>query len=225
MERKTENYVFSMVFLAPKDENRQLEDLPQANFGHVPERFLLSVRTKSLTEDFVYWKLRPLFGFVLFQRIFHLEPQCQCSLRFLFRDWRLFYFHSLSRKSYYCVNMINKTIHGCLQIWNFSSRVQLDIWLVRSAHSWAIELNTQREIPYLRTPMYYSLYQLKCILLGLSLCFCNLSKLFQTDVDECQSGLFSCHAQAQCVNTQGSYLVMQGMAFLHVQVGGEQNES
>ena len=41
MERKTENYVFSMVFLAPKDENRRLEDLPQANFGRVLERFLL----------------------------------------------------------------------------------------------------------------------------------------------------------------------------------------
>ena len=61
-----------MAFLAPKDENRQLEDLPQANFGRVPERFLLPVRTNSLTENFVYWKLRPLFGFVLFQRIFHL---------------------------------------------------------------------------------------------------------------------------------------------------------
>ena len=61
-----------MAFLAPKDKNRQLEDLPQANFGRVPERFLLSVRTNSLTENFVYSKLRPLFGFVLLQRIFHL---------------------------------------------------------------------------------------------------------------------------------------------------------
>ena len=61
-----------MAFLAPKDENRQLEDLPQANFGRVPERFLLSVRTNLLTENFVYRKLRPLFGFVLFQRIFYL---------------------------------------------------------------------------------------------------------------------------------------------------------
>ena len=26
----------------------------------------------------------------------------------------------------YCVYMIKKIIHGCLQIWNFSSRVQLD---------------------------------------------------------------------------------------------------
>ena len=82
--------------------------------------------------------------------------------------------------------------------------------------------------------MYYSLYQLKCIWLRLSLCFCNLSKLFQTDVDESQSGLFSCHAQAMHKpnvwipkdrTNVDAYLVMQGMAFLHVQVGGEQNES
>ena len=37
-------------------------------------------------------------------------------------------------------------------------RVQLNISLVRCAHSWAIELNTRREIPNLRTPMHYSLY-------------------------------------------------------------------
>ena len=26
-----------------------------------------------------------------------------------------------------------------------------------------------------------------------------------TDVNECQTGSFSCHAQAECVNTDGSY--------------------
>ena len=41
---------------------------------------------------------------------------------------------------------------------NFSSLVQRDISLVRCAHSLAIELKTQREIPYLRAPMYYSLF-------------------------------------------------------------------
>ena len=46
--------------------------------------------------------------------------------------------------------MINKIIHGCLQIWNFSSRVQLDISLVRCAHSCAIEYP-------MYAPMYYSL--------------------------------------------------------------------
>ena len=43
-----------MAFLAAKNENRQLEDSPQADFGRVPERFLLSVRTKSMTKNFVY---------------------------------------------------------------------------------------------------------------------------------------------------------------------------
>ena len=42
-----------MAFLATESDNRQLEDLLQADFGCVPERFLLSVWTKS--------KLRVLF--------------------------------------------------------------------------------------------------------------------------------------------------------------------
>ena len=43
----------------------------------------------------------------------------------------------------------------------FSSRVQLDISLVRCAHSLAIELNTRREIPYLRAPciiLYFTIF-------------------------------------------------------------------
>ena len=38
------------------------------------------------------------------------------------------------------------------------TRVELDNSLVRCAHSWAIELNTRREILYLRALMYYSLF-------------------------------------------------------------------
>ena len=63
--------------------------------GRVPERFLWSVSTKSITKNFVCRKLRPLFVFVVFQRIFHLEPQRQRTLRFLFGDCRSFYFHLL----------------------------------------------------------------------------------------------------------------------------------
>ena len=37
-----------------------LEDLQLADFGRVPERLLLSVRTKSINENFVNRKLRPL---------------------------------------------------------------------------------------------------------------------------------------------------------------------
>ena len=42
-----------MAFLVAENENQLLEDLPQANVGLVPERFLLLVRTKSITENFV----------------------------------------------------------------------------------------------------------------------------------------------------------------------------
>ena len=43
-----------MAFLAAENENRQQGDLPQDNFGRVPERFLLPVRTKSITKNFVH---------------------------------------------------------------------------------------------------------------------------------------------------------------------------
>ena len=44
IERKTENYVFSGlgngIFLTAQNENPQLEDLPQADFGRVSENFV-----------------------------------------------------------------------------------------------------------------------------------------------------------------------------------------
>ena len=45
--------VLVMAFLAAENENRVLEDLLQADFGCVPKR-RLSIRTKSITENFVY---------------------------------------------------------------------------------------------------------------------------------------------------------------------------
>ena len=62
--KKEPNVTYSvalmLVFLSAENENRQLEDLPPADFGRLPERRLLSVRTKSINENFVNWKLRPL---------------------------------------------------------------------------------------------------------------------------------------------------------------------
>ena len=55
-KRKTESYVFSgfgVSILSAENENRQLEDLLQAHFGRLPERLFLSVRTKSIIENFV----------------------------------------------------------------------------------------------------------------------------------------------------------------------------
>ena len=42
-----------LAFLSAENENRQLEDLSLADIGRLPERLLLSVRTKSINENFV----------------------------------------------------------------------------------------------------------------------------------------------------------------------------
>ena len=42
-----------MAFLAAENENRQLEDLPQADFSRLPERLHLTVRTKSINKNFI----------------------------------------------------------------------------------------------------------------------------------------------------------------------------
>ena len=42
-----------LAFLSAENENRQVEDLPLADFGRLPERLHLSVRTKSINENFV----------------------------------------------------------------------------------------------------------------------------------------------------------------------------
>ena len=40
-----------LAFLSAENENRQLEDFLLADFGRLPERLLLSVRTKSINEN------------------------------------------------------------------------------------------------------------------------------------------------------------------------------
>ena len=52
-----------MAFLAAENENRQLEDLPQAEFGRVLERFLFAVSTDLILENFESLTLRSLFFF------------------------------------------------------------------------------------------------------------------------------------------------------------------
>ena len=56
-----------IAFLAAEKEIRQL---PHADFGRLLERFLLSVRTWTINENLVYWKLHPLFVFEVFRHIF-----------------------------------------------------------------------------------------------------------------------------------------------------------
>ena len=69
-KRNTGNYVFSGFgngISRGWEKNRQLKYLPQADFGRTPERFFLWVRTNSITDNFVYWKLGSLFVFVEIQ--------------------------------------------------------------------------------------------------------------------------------------------------------------
>ena len=76
-----------MAFLAAEHGNRQLEDLPQADFGLwqiefglSTKMYLLSIRKKSIT-GFVKRKLRPLSFSVMVQRIFPHEPYLRRALR------------------------------------------------------------------------------------------------------------------------------------------------
>ena len=89
------------AFLSAENENRQLGDLPLADFGCLPERLLLSVRTKSINENYVNWKLRPLlFLQSWFNTFFHLKSQRQRTLRLLLEDCRFIYFHSLMKSTF-----------------------------------------------------------------------------------------------------------------------------
>ena len=95
-ERKTESYVFDGF------GNGQLEDLPQSDFGRVPERLLLLVRTKSITESFVHWKLCQWFDFVVFQRIFSCWALASTHFTISFGDCRSVCFHSLIKLTFHC---------------------------------------------------------------------------------------------------------------------------
>ena len=69
---KTESYVLDLSngFSCCWNENRQLGDLPQADFGRVHENTSLSIRKKSTTENFVKRKLRSSSVSVMVRRIF-----------------------------------------------------------------------------------------------------------------------------------------------------------
>ena len=53
-----------------------------------------------------------------------------------------------------------------VDLWNFSSSVQLDSSQVSAANEWDVELNTISEIPYLEANMYYFVYHINTIALN-----------------------------------------------------------
>ena len=153
----TYSLAFEVAFLAVENENQQPEDLPQADLAVYLRDLISSVgKDKVKTWEFCILQLHPL-------------NCCICSYSTLFfililGDSAFYDFCSgivdrfvsflitsllfLSVKGY-CVNIINKIIHGCLYT---------DISTRSRAYEQAIELNTQRRIPYLRAPMCYSLF-------------------------------------------------------------------
>ena len=59
-----------MVFLVAENENRELEDLPQADFGRVHENIPFFRKEKVNNWEFCEKKATPIVCFVMVQRIF-----------------------------------------------------------------------------------------------------------------------------------------------------------
>ena len=105
---------YSMAFLSAENKNWQLEDLPQADFGRLPEIF------------------RPLFVFVVFRRSY--SSWALAPTLFTIFNWELsiLLFSFINQidflvskgllSIYIYIYMINQIIHGCLLIWNYCSR-------------------------------------------------------------------------------------------------------
>ena len=72
------------------------------------------------------WKYHHCYGFII-NRTFQTKNY-----------WSKMVWHFIG------VYIINRTLHGCLEIWNFSSRVEKNISLVHCAHSWNIFQHLKR---------------------------------------------------------------------------------
>ena len=104
-------------------------------------------RRKSIYENFVNWKLRPLlFLKSWFIAFFHLKSQRQRTLRLLFEDCWFTYFHSLMKSAF----LPSK---GLLCLYDKQNKT----WLLVNME-FLFSCSTRREIPYLRAPIYYSLF-------------------------------------------------------------------
>ena len=116
-KRKTESYAFSGFGNGISCGWERQSTTGRFATGRfcVSERFLLSVRTKSITENFVHEKLRPLFVFIVINAGFHLA----CANAFLV---------SIRRLSILSFSFINKVLSHSYDC----------------AHAWAIKLNTRR---------------------------------------------------------------------------------
>ena len=92
--------------------------MPQADFGRLPERPLLSVRTESITDMFCEMKITAIVCFCgVSTQFFFLSISADGLYDFYSVIVDPFYFHSLIKLTFhvpkdYCVYMINEIIHG-----------------------------------------------------------------------------------------------------------------
>ena len=118
---------YSMAFLSAENKNWQLEDLPQADFGRLPELF------------------RPLFVFVVFRRSFSSWALAPTLFTIFNRELSILLFSFINQIDFLVskgplsiyIYMINQIIHGCLLIWNYCSRELSSSTLEEKFHIYA----------------------------------------------------------------------------------------
>ena len=66
----THSVALVLAFLSAENENRKLEDLSLADYGYLPERLLLLVRTKSINENLINKMTTSVVFVIMIQRIF-----------------------------------------------------------------------------------------------------------------------------------------------------------
>ena len=165
-----------MVFLVAENENRQLEDLPQADFGRVHENISFVGKEKSNIQfiHFCEKKATPIVCFcngstysilsliadALFDFFWRIvKPITSFFKKLTFLPSKgLLCLHDKKNNRWSLAEM--KLLFSCLSRYQEIITIYillLDTLLVRCFHSWDSELNTGREVPYQHDPMYYSL--------------------------------------------------------------------
>ena len=156
-----------MVFLVAENENRQLEDLPQADFGRVHENISVVGKEKVNNWEFCEKKATPIVCFCNGStHFFHLESYRQCALRLFFVKPIISFF----KKSTFLPSKDLLCLHGKQNNrWSLADMkllfrvylvyiLLLDTLLVRCSRSRDNKLNIRREIPYQSAPKYYTLF-------------------------------------------------------------------
>ena len=165
-----------MVFLVAENENRQLEDLPQADFGRVHENISFVGKEKVNNWEFCEKKATPIVcfcnGWTLF---FILSFIADALYNFFLRNLKpiisffkkstflpskgLLHLHDKQNNRWSLADM--ELLFSCLSRYQEIITVYillLDTLLVRCSRSRDNKLNIQREILYQSAPKYYCLF-------------------------------------------------------------------